>query len=60
MQNQLVMDWIEAIGGIKLVKYIGQEYANDLEKISIFGLQETIGNQHTNLNHYPCVKVYKR
>ena len=33
------------IGGIKLVKYIGQEYAKELEKILIFDLQETIRQQ---------------
>ena len=47
MENTVVTDWLEAIGGIKLVKYIGQEYAKELEKMSIFDLQETIGQQET-------------
>ena len=45
MENAVVTDWLEAIGGIKLVKYIGQEYAKELEKASIYGLQEVLGNQ---------------
>ena len=45
MENQVVADWLEGIGGIRLVKYIGQEYAKDLEKISIADLQETLGQQ---------------
>ena len=45
MENQVVVDWLEGIAGIKLVKYIGQEYAKELEKTSIFDLQETIGQQ---------------
>jgi hypothetical protein len=47
MENQVVVDWLEGIGGVRLVKFIGQEYARELEKISIFDLQETLGNQAT-------------
>ena len=45
MENQVVVDWLEGIGGVKLVKYIGQEYAKELEKTAIHDLQETIGQQ---------------
>jgi hypothetical protein len=45
MENQVVIDWLEAIGGAKLVKYIGQEYTEDLKKNSIFDLQEILGSQ---------------
>ena len=45
MENQVVADWLESIGGIKLVRYIGQEYAKELEKISLYDLQEVIGQQ---------------
>ena len=45
VENQVVVDWLEAIGGIKLVKFVGQEYAKELEKTSIYDLQETLGNQ---------------
>ena len=47
MENQIVADWLEAIGGIKLVKYVGQEYAKELEKISLYDLQETLGQRET-------------
>ena len=40
-----MVDWLEGIGGVKLVKYIGQEYAKELEKTAIHDLQETIGQQ---------------
>ena len=45
VKNQVVVDWLEAIGGIKLVKFVGQEYAKELKKTSIYDLQETLGNQ---------------
>ena len=45
MENQVVADWLESIGGIKLIKYIGQEYAKELEKNSLYDLQEIIGQQ---------------
>ena len=45
MENQVVVDWLEGIGGVKLVKYIEQEYAKELEKTAIHDLQETIGQQ---------------
>ena len=45
MENTVITDWLEAIGGIKLVKFVGQEYAKELEKTSIYDLQETLGNQ---------------
>merc|ERR1712240_486987 len=45
LENQVVVDWLEGIGGVKLVKYIGQEYAKELEKTAIHDLQETIGQQ---------------
>ena len=45
MENQVVVDWLEGIGGVKLIKYIGQEYAKELEKTAIHDLQETIGQQ---------------
>ena len=45
LENQVVVDWLEGIGGVKLVKYIGQEYAKELEKTVIHDLQETIGQQ---------------
>ena len=45
MENQVVADWLESIGGIKLVKFIGQEYAKELETNSLFDLQEIIGKQ---------------
>ena len=41
----MVVDWLEAIGGIKLVKFVGQECTKELEKTSIYDLQETLGNQ---------------
>ena len=47
MENQVVADWLESIGGIRLVKYIGQEYSKELEKMSLFDLQESLGNQET-------------
>jgi len=47
MENQVVTDWLEVIGGVKLVKYIGQKYAKDFEIISIFDFQETLGNKPT-------------
>ena len=43
LENQVVVDWLEGIGGVKLVRYIGQEYAKELEKAAIHDLQETIG-----------------
>jgi hypothetical protein len=45
--NQVVVDWLESIGGIKLVKFIGQEYAKELENISLFDLQESMGQQES-------------
>ena len=45
VENQVVVDWLEAIEGIKLVKFVGQEYAKELEKTSIYDLQEKLGNQ---------------
>ena len=45
LENQVVADWLESIGGIKLVKYIGQKYAKELESISLYDLQATIGKQ---------------
>ena len=47
LENQVVIDWLESIGGIKLVKFVGQEYAKELEKISLFDLQEILGQQET-------------
>ena len=47
MENQVVADWLESIGGVKLIKYIGQEYAKELEKTSLYDLQEAIGQQET-------------
>ena len=45
LENQVVVDSLEGIGGVKLVKYIGQEYGKELEKAAIYDLQETIGQQ---------------
>ena len=45
MENQVVADWLEAIGGLKLVKFIGQQYAKELETCSLYDLQETLGQQ---------------
>ena len=45
LENQVVCDWIYGIGGLKLVNYVAQEYAKELETTSIFDLQEIIGNQ---------------
>ena len=45
LENQVVVDWLEGIGGVKLVKYIGHEYTKELEKAAIHDLQETIGQQ---------------
>lgn len=47
LENQVVVDWLESIGGIKLIKFVGQEYAKELEKISLFDLQEVLGQQET-------------
>ena len=43
--NQVVADWLESIGGLKLVKYVGQQYAKELETCSLYDLQETLGQQ---------------
>jgi hypothetical protein len=45
MENQVVADWLESIGGLKLVKYVGQQYAKELETCSLYDLQETLGQQ---------------
>ena len=45
LENQLVVDWLESIKGIKLVKFIGHEYAKELETVSLYDLQESIGQQ---------------
>ena len=45
LENQVVVDWLESIGGIKLVKFIGHEYSKELETISLFDLQESMGQQ---------------
>ena len=45
MENQVVADCLESIGGIKLVKYVGQHYAKELETCSLCDLQETLGQQ---------------
>ena len=45
MENQVVADWLEAIGGLKLVKFIGQQYAKELETCSLYDLQGTLGQQ---------------
>ena len=45
LENQVVCDWIYGIGGLKLINYVAQEYAKELETTSIFDLQEIIGNQ---------------
>ena len=45
LENQVVADWLESIGGIKLVKFIGLEYSKELETMSLFDLQESMGQQ---------------
>ena len=45
LENQVVVDWLESIGGIKLIKFIGHEYAKELETVSLFDLQESMGQQ---------------
>ena len=36
---------MDSIGGIKLIKFVGQEHAKDLEETSLFDLQEVLGQQ---------------
>ena len=45
LENQLVVDWLESIKGIKLIKFIGHEYAKELETVSLYDLQESMGQQ---------------
>ena len=45
LENQVVIDWLESIGGIKLIKFVGHEYAKELETVSFFDLQEMMGQQ---------------
>jgi len=45
LENGVVADWLEDIGGVRLVKYVGQLYSKELEKICLFDLQKTIGKQ---------------
>ena len=45
LENQVAADWLDSIGGIKLIKFVGQEHAKDLEETSLFDLQEVLGQQ---------------
>ena len=45
VECQIVVDWLESIGGAKLVRFVGKEYAKELESNSLFDLQERLGQQ---------------
>ena len=45
IEDGITADWLESIGGIRLVKFIGQEYAKELETTSLYDLQKIIGKQ---------------
>jgi hypothetical protein len=45
IEDGITADWLESIGGIRLVKYVGQEYAKELETTSLYDLQKVIGKQ---------------
>ena len=47
LECQIVADWLESIGGLKLIKFVAQEYAKELESCTIHDLQETLGQKET-------------
>ena len=47
LECQIVADWLESIGGVKLIKYVAQEYSKDLETCTLYDLQETLGQKET-------------
>ena len=47
LENQIVADWLESIGGVKLIKFVFQEYSRELENCTIFDLQEMLGKKET-------------
>ena len=47
LECQIVADWLESIGGVKLLKFIFQEYSRDLESCTLYDLQETLGQKDT-------------
>ena len=47
LECQIVADWLESIGGLKLFKFVAQEYSKELETCTIYDLQETLGQKET-------------
>ena len=47
LECQIVADWLESIGGLKLIKFVAQEYSKELESCTIYDLQETLGQKET-------------
>ena len=47
LECQIVADWLESIGGVKLLKFVFQEYSRDLETCTLYDMQETLGQKET-------------
>lgn len=47
LECQIVADWLDSVGGLKLIKLVAQEYSKDLESCTIHDLQETLGQKET-------------
>ena len=45
VECQIVADWLESIGGVRLLKFIFQEYSRDLETCTLYDMQETQGKK---------------
>ena len=45
LESQIVADWLESIGGVRLIKFVFQEYSRELESCTIFDLQEMLGKK---------------
>ena len=47
LECQIVADWLESIGGVKLIKFVFQEYSKELDSCTLYDLQETLGQKET-------------
>ena len=47
LECQIVADWLESIGGVKLIKFVFQEYSKELESCTLYDLKETLGQKET-------------
>ena len=49
MESDVVLDWLEALGGQKLVEHIFRVYSKDLESESLADMRQTVSENLSNL-----------